>query len=79
MPMYEQNALKNSILEQKKMILKLCIQHLGLRIYKLCSNDDYVLTLTYFMARSTLLPNVLYGKTFYRTVEVYKLEIRTCS
>ena len=32
------------------------IQHQGLGPYKLCSNDDTGLTLTYLTARSTLLP-----------------------
>ena len=34
------------------MILKLGRQHQGLKIYKVHINDDPVLTLTYFTARS---------------------------
>ena len=34
------------------MILKLGMQHLGLKLYKVYINDDPVLTLTYFTARS---------------------------
>ena len=36
------------------MILKLGMQHLGLKLYKVCINGDPGLTLTYFMARSNL-------------------------
>ena len=34
------------------MILKLCMYHLGLKLYKVYINDDPGLTLTYLMARS---------------------------
>ena len=37
--------------------MKLAIQHQGFGSYKVCSNDDPGLTLTYLTARSTLLPN----------------------
>ena len=36
------------------MILKLGMQHWGLKLYKVCINDDTGLTLTYFTARSNL-------------------------
>ena len=36
------------------MILKLAMQHQGLKLYKVYINDDPGLTLTYFMARSNL-------------------------
>ena len=36
------------------MILKLCMQHWGLKLYKVCLNGDPGLTLTYFTARSNL-------------------------
>ena len=36
------------------MILKLSMQHRGLKLYKVCINGDPGLTLTYFMARSNL-------------------------
>ena len=38
------------------MTLKLVMQHLVLEYYQVCSNDDPGLTLTYFMARSYLVP-----------------------
>ena len=34
------------------MIYKLGMYHLGLKLYKMCINDDPGLTLTYFTARS---------------------------
>ena len=39
------------------MILKIGMQHRGLKLYKVCINDDTGLTLTYmyFMARSNLV------------------------
>ena len=37
------------------MILKLAMDHQGLKVYKVSINDDPVLTLTYFMARSDLV------------------------
>ena len=36
------------------MILKLGMQHWGLKLYKVCINGDPGLTLTYFTARSNL-------------------------
>ena len=37
------------------MILKLDMQHKGLKLCIICLNDDPGLTLTYFMARSNLV------------------------
>ena len=37
------------------MILKLNMKHQGMEVYKLCINHDPGLTLTYCMARSTLV------------------------
>ena len=44
------------------MILKLGVQHWGLKLYKVCMNGDPGLTLTYFTARS---PVCLNGKNCY--------------
>ena len=41
------------------MILKLGMQHPGLKFYKVYINGDPELTLTYFMARSNLVACVL--------------------
>ena len=38
------------------MTLKLGMQHWVLKYCQVCSNDDPELTLTYFMARSNLVP-----------------------
>ena len=38
------------------MTLKLGMQHWVLEYYQICSNDDPGLTLTYFTARSNLVP-----------------------
>ena len=38
------------------MTLKLGVQHWVLEYYQVCSNDDPGLTMTYFTARSTLVP-----------------------
>ena len=48
------------------MTSKLGMQHWVLEYYQVCSNDDPELTLTYFTARSTLVPYALVwekGKT----------------
>ena len=55
------------------MILKLGMKHRGLKLYKVCINDDPGLTLAYFMARlnwvaftfewGKLLQSYLIGKT----------------
>ena len=55
------------------MTLKLGMYHKGLKLYKVCINDDPGLTLTYFTARSNwvdytfewgkLIQNHLIGKT----------------
>ena len=38
------------------MTLKVGMQHRILEYFQVCSNDDPELTLTYFMARSNLIP-----------------------
>ena len=40
----------------RSMTLKVGMQHLVLKYYQVCSNDDTGLTLTYFMAGSNLVP-----------------------
>ena len=41
---------------KRLMTLTLCLQHWVLEYYQICSNDDAGLTLTYFTARSNLVP-----------------------
>ena len=64
------------------MILKLGMQHGVLEYYQVCSNDDPGLTLTYFTARSNLVPYAFIwekGKTmdFSETIAVYDLKLAT--
>ena len=64
------------------MALKLSMQHRVLEYYQVCSNNDPELTLTYFMARSNLVPYAFEwekGKTmdFSGTVVVYALKLAT--
>ena len=55
MPIYGKN-LKNLLQKKRPMNLNLGMQHRVLESYQVCSNDDPGLTLTYFTARSNLVP-----------------------
>ena len=58
MPIYGKNPLKIFFSRTSGPIsLKLGIQYRGHGPCKVCSNDDPGSTITYFMARSALLPN----------------------
>ena len=57
---------------KRPMILKLCMQHWLFEYYKICSNDDPGLTLTYFTARSNLVPFVSMLKL---QIEDYEMNI----
>ena len=63
------------------MTLKLGMQHRVLEYYQICSNDGSGLTLTYFTARSNLVPYAFVwekGKTdFSETVVVCDLKLAT--
>ena len=66
------------------MTLKLDVQHQVLKYYQAYSNDDPGLTLTYFTARSNLVPYAFVwqkGKTvhFSETFVVYDVKIGRCS
>ena len=69
---------------KRPMTLKVFMQHLVLKYYQICSNDDPGLTLTYFMARSN---SVAYAfvwekvKTmdFSETIIVYDIKVSRCS
>ena len=54
MPIYGKNLKISGT--KKAMTLKLGMQFRVLEYYQDCSNDDPWLTLTYFMARSNLVP-----------------------
>ena len=65
---------------KRPMILKLGMQHRVLEYYQVCSNDDPGLTMTYFTARSNLVPYAFVwekSKTmdFSETVVVYVLYV----
>ena len=53
MSIYGKN-LKNRLLQNRPMILKLGKQHQGHKLYKVYINGDPGLTLTYFMEMSNL-------------------------
>ena len=64
------------------MILNLCMQHLVLKYYQDCSNEEPGLTLTYFSARSNWVPYAFVwekGKTkdFSETIVVYDIKVGT--
>ena len=64
------------------MTLNLGMDHRVLEYYQICSNDDPGLTLTYFTARSNLVPYAFVwekGKTvdFSETIVVYDLTLAT--
>ena len=57
MPIYGKNPLKIFSRTRRLMTLGLYMQHWGCGAYKVCSNNDPRLTLTYLTSRSNLLPN----------------------
>ena len=68
----------------KKLKNLLLWNHRVLEYYRVCSNDDPGLTLTYFTARSSLVPYTFLwekGKTmnFLETIVVFDVKIGTCS
>ena len=58
MPIYGKNLKKKIIFSGTKgpMTLKVGMQHWVFEYYQVSSNDDPGMTLTYFMARSNLVP-----------------------
>ena len=66
------------------MTLKAGMLHRVFEYYQVCSNDDPELTLTYFMARSNLVPYAFVsenGKTmdFSETIVVYDIKVDRCN
>ena len=64
------------------MALKLGMQHWVLEYYQVYTNNDPGLTLTYFMARSNLVPYAFVGEKgktidFSETIVVYDLKLAT--
>ena len=65
------------------MTLKFGMQHRVHKYNQICSNDDLGLTLTYFTARSNLLPDAFVwekGKTMdiSETIVVYDVKVGRC-
>ena len=65
---------------ERPMTLKFGMQNQVLEYYQVCSNDDPGLTLTYFRARSNLVPYAFVwekGKTmdFSETIVVYDIKV----
>ena len=66
------------------MTLKACMQHWVLKYYQVCSNDDPQLPLTYFTARSILVPYAFVWEQvktmdFSETIVVYDVKVGRCS
>ena len=66
------------------MPLKLGLQHRVFKYYQICSHDDPGLTLTYFMARSNLIPYAFAwekGKTMdiSESIVVYDDKVGRCT
>ena len=83
MPIYSK-TLKNLLQNQKVNDLETGMQHRVLEYYQVCSNDDPGLILTYFTARSNLVPYAFVwdkGKTmdFSETIIVYDIKLGRCN
>ena len=81
MPIYGKN-FKNLLRNKKTDDLEIWMQHRVLEYYQVCSNNDPGLTLTYFTAKSNLVPYAFVwekGKTidFSETIVVYDLKLAT--
>ena len=66
------------------MTLKVSMQHRVLKYYQICSDDDPRLTLTYFKARSNLVPYAFVWEKvktmdFSETIVVYDIKVGICS
>ena len=56
------------------MILKLGMQHRGLKRYKVYINGDHELTLTYFTARSNLVACAFEWENYYKVINGKNLQ-----
>ena len=63
-PLYGKTFLNIFFSRTKRpLALGLDMWHWGCRPYQICANDESRLTLTYFMARSNMIPNAfIWGK-----------------
>ena len=81
MPIYGKN-LKNIVFcrTKQQMTLKVCMQHWVREYYQIYPNDDPGLTMTYFTARSNLLPYAFVWEKdkimdFSETIVVYDIRV----
>ena len=85
MPIYDKNLKKNFFSGTKRlMTLKLGMHHWVLEYYQVYSNHNPRLTLTYFTARSNMVPYAFVwekGETmdFSETIVVYDVKVNRCS
>ena len=80
MPIYDNNLKKIFSGTKQPMTLKVGMQHRVFKYYKVCSNDDLGLTLTYFTARSNLVPYAFVWEKsnimdFSETIVVYDIKV----
>ena len=69
MPIYGKNPLKIFFSRTRRPVtLGLGMSHWGCGAYKVCSNDDPRLTLTYFTSRSNLLRNAFKWDFFLKLI-----------
>ena len=84
MPIYGKNLKKSSLEPKRPMTLNVDMHHWVRKYYLVCSNDDPGLILTYFRARSNLVPYAFIwekGKTldFSDTIVVCDIKVSRCS
>ena len=80
MPIYGKNHKIFFSGTKEPMTLKLGMQHWVLECYQICSNDDPGLTLTFFTARSNLVPYAFVGEKgktmdISETIVVYDVKV----
>ena len=79
MPIYDKNLKKNFFSGPKRLItLKLGMYHRVRKYYQICTNDDPGLTLTYFMARSNLVPNAFVWERGNKSDKKFLLTSKLC-
>ena len=72
MPIYGKNLFFYLLRNQKPMALKLGVHNRVLEYYQVCSNYDPGLTLTYFTARSNIVPYAFVWGKKGKTMDFFK-------
>ena len=77
MPIYDNNLKKIFSGTKQPMTLKAGMPHRVFKYFQVCSNDDLGLTLTYFTARSNLIPYAFVSNImdFSETILVYVIKV----